>query len=136
MGGNLRSWWGFGAAIVLAVHPAQAGDRKSGAGREARASVHPMVAPVRAAFSADHHAPIGKVEKPGEVAYFPVRPLEARLVSSGRASAGDRQQEEERSTSRRERKGLTLFRVNPKFGDISVQPVIGGVNGAQISVGF
>jgi hypothetical protein len=36
-----------------------------------------------------------------------------------------------------ERKTVTFFRLNPKFGDVSVQPVFGGgVNGAQLAVGF
>lgn len=52
------------------------------------------------------------------------------------ASTSDNDQGERRSVPRQERKGITFFRLAPKFGDVSVQPVIGGVNGAQISVGF
>ena len=36
----------------------------------------------------------------------------------------------------KDRKKIILFRFDPKFGDISVQPVIGSVNGAQVAVGF
>ena len=36
----------------------------------------------------------------------------------------------------RERKALTLFRINSKFGDIAVQPVFGSIKGAQFSLGF
>jgi hypothetical protein len=35
-----------------------------------------------------------------------------------------------------EHKSLTLFRVNSKVGQITVQPVIGHVTGAQCSIGF
>jgi hypothetical protein len=137
MGRNLRSWWGLGVATVLALQPVQAGDRKSAAGREQRVAAHQLALPTRAGLSADSHMRISKVNRPGEVPFSPVRPLEVRLVpASYKASASDDGQSAKRSTPRRERKGLTLFRVNPKFGDISVQPVIGGVNGAQISVGF
>lgn len=35
------------------------------------------------------------------------------------------------------RKTITFFRFNnSKLGEVSVQPVVGGVNGAQVSVGF
>jgi hypothetical protein len=36
----------------------------------------------------------------------------------------------------KDRKKIILFRLDPKFGDVSVQPVFGPVNGAQVSVGF
>lgn len=39
-------------------------------------------------------------------------------------------------TPAKERKKITLFRFNPKFGDISVQPVLGEIKGAQVCVGF
>jgi hypothetical protein len=35
-----------------------------------------------------------------------------------------------------ERKKIILFRFDPKFGDVTLQPVIGPVKGAQICVGF
>ena len=40
------------------------------------------------------------------------------------------------ATAPAERKTLTFFRLNSKFGAVSVQPVVGGVNGAQLSLGF
>jgi hypothetical protein len=139
MGPNLRNWWGLGvAAAVLAVPSAQAGDRKPGAAREATpVAAHHMTAPLRPTVAADVHVPVSKAEKPGEVAYVPVRPLEARLVvSENKGATGDRARSEQPSGRGAEHRGVTLFRVNPKFGDISVRPVFGGVNGAQVSVGF
>ena len=32
--------------------------------------------------------------------------------------------------------GYTLFRFDPKYGDISVQPIFGKINGAQICVSW
>jgi hypothetical protein len=44
---------------------------------------------------------------------------------------------ESQPASRPERKTITLFRfTTSKLGEVSVQPVVGGVNGAQLSVGF
>jgi hypothetical protein len=35
-----------------------------------------------------------------------------------------------------EHKRLMLFHINSRFGDIAAQPVMGQVNGAQLSLGF
>ena len=79
-----------------------------------------------------------KVHGQNEIPFVPVKPLSAEVRSP--ATAGKLRSEVREangpSTPPRERKGVTFFRANPKFGDISVQPVVGGVNGAQISVGF
>jgi len=40
-------------------------------------------------------------------------------------------------TARPERRTITLFHFSTrKLGEVSVQPVVGGVNGAQLSIGF
>lgn len=136
MGRNLRSWWGLSVAMVLAVQPALAGDRKAAAGREQRASAHQVVLPARVAVTADNQVRGGKIDRPGEVAFFPVRALEVRLVRASYQASANEARRDKPSDARPERKSLTFFRLNPKFGDVSVQPVFGGVNGAQISVGF
>jgi hypothetical protein len=45
-------------------------------------------------------------------------------------------EKESEPTPAKERKKIILFQFDRKFGDISVQPVVGRVNGAQLSVGF
>ena len=55
---------------------------------------------------------------------------------SRRISPGEEEKEESAPARRPERKKLTLFRFESKLGDISVQPVMGSVNGAQFSLGF
>jgi hypothetical protein len=137
MGRNLRSWWGLGVAMALALQSAQAGGRKAAGGREQRATTQHMSFPARAGAAADNHVRVGKFASSGEVAFFPVKPLEVKLVRANyKASGSDDGQSAQRPASRPERKSVTFFRLNPKFGDVSVQPVFGGVNGAQISVGF
>lgn len=85
---------------------------------------------------------------PGEHSFSTVSPLGVRAAvrSQTEVGAADRAQsvadkaserrEHGPSTTPSERKTLTFFRLNPKLGDVSVQPVVGGVNGAQLSVGF
>ena len=133
MGRNLFGWWGLGVAALLAWQPARAlaGERKAAvtATHHAEMSARPvMVAALSRASGADYgnslKATHGRAELPG----VPVRPLETRL-SHQPVTVAD-------APARHERKGLTFFRLNPKFGDVSVQPVVGGVNGAQVSVGF
>jgi hypothetical protein len=143
----------------LALQPAQAGERKHGATItfQAQAS-HAVVvgAPARSSVRADisqtlHHAvasPRGEGQRTevggrrtvgvgnaghGEFSFAPVSPLGTE-VGGQRSEVGSGKRGP--STSPRERKSLTLFRLDPKFGDVSVQPVVGGVNGAQVSLGF
>jgi hypothetical protein len=74
----------------------------------------------------------------GEFSFLPVSPLESRLSRSANnapATSGD-EQKEKGPIPPRERKSVTFFRLDSKYGDVSVQPVVGGVNGAQLSVGF
>ena len=65
--------------------------------------------------------------------------LQSDTAADRAQSAADKASERKEhgpSTAPSERKTLTFFRLNPKLGDVSVQPVVGGVNGAQLSVGF
>jgi hypothetical protein len=73
----------------------------------------------------------------GEFSFVAVTPLGPRAGDQSRLLQGDSvQREKGPATPPAERKSITFFRLNPKLGDVSVQPVVGGVNGAQLSVGF
>jgi hypothetical protein len=150
---------GLSLVVGLALQPAQAGERKHGAtiAYQAHAS-HAVVvsAPTRSNLHADisqtlHHAvtiPRGEGQRTevgsrktevgaenvghGEFSFVPVTPL-GMEVKGPRSEVGSAKGP---GTPPRERKSLTFFRLDPKFGDVSVQPVVGGVNGAQVSLGF
>jgi len=141
---------GFGVAIGVALQPVQAGERQTAAAvqvHHAGASGH-RVALVKGedrglriesggpAMAGKLRIGVGSVGH-GELLFVPVTPLgtedgqrfQRRAEGEGRTETGP-------ATSPRERKSVTFFRLDPKLGDVAVQPVIGGVNGAQLSVGF
>jgi hypothetical protein len=129
MGRSLFSWWGVGVAALLAWQPALAGERKQAATRHSEMSARPvMVGALPRSSGGDRANSIRAMHGRVELQGLPVRPLETRL--SRQPVTGADQSE------RHEHKSVTFFRLNPKFGDVSVQPVVGGVNGAQVSVGF
>ena len=129
MGRNLLSWVGLGAAALLAAQSAQGGERKLAAPRHSEMSARPvMVAAIRPSRGMDQANSMRALHGRAELAGSPVRPLETRLSHQSTTDVADQ--------GRHEHKSLTFFRLNPKFGDVSVQPVVGGVNGAQVSVGF
>ena len=110
-------------AIGLAAHPAHAGDRKSGT-------------------SALHNAKgTGGLER-AMLASESGRSIDESRRSRGSdafsyVSLGDVDQPKTTGPAPpSERKKLTFFRFGSKFGDVSVQPVIGAVKGAQLSLGF
>lgn len=138
MRGDFIRWLGFGVAVGMAFQSAQAGERKS-----ASATFHRAAISARGSDVGGHVRSLGnnsiaapmKTQGRGEHALFQVTPFESR--SAGAGEKVSRQREEQRgsgpTTAPRERRPITLLRFNP---NISVQPVIGGVNGAQLSVGF
>jgi len=72
-----------------------------------------------------------------EFSFVPITPLGTEAASQNRPREGDGVPKEKGpAPPPAERKNVTLFRLNPKLGDVSVQPVVGGVNGAQLLVGF
>ena len=78
-----------------------------------------------------------KVQTQAELPFLSVSPFETRsLRVSDKVAPGDNRQKEKETNSRPERKTITLFRFDSKVGSVAVQPVVGGVNGAQFSVGF
>ena len=113
---------GLGVATGLAWQPAQAGDKPA-----AIQAHHPGAAIHRVVFVA--------------LARSNLTPLEAQarsqvqLGNEGKKTGVD-QPKEQRPTAPSERKTVRFFRLDPRLGDVSVQPVVGSVNGAQLSVGF
>ena len=154
---------GLGAVAAFALQPAQAGERKPAAvqAHHLGASVHKvaLVAPARSSLRADFPKTVRDVTSQRD--NFGGTLLRKEHLESGREPAGvpgganrnaltrgefsfvpvtplGMEARDQRSDphSPQERKSITFFRLNPKLGDVSVQPVVGGVNGAQLSVGF
>ena len=109
MGRNLVGSCGLIVAIGFACQPAYGGDRKS-PGRVHDEAKEMFVAREAHAVSLRYETPRHESSKDNK---------------RGNAAA-----------PASEHKRLTLFHINSKFGDIAVQPVIGQVNGAQLSLGF
>ena len=79
------------------------------------------------------HAVSLRYETPGATT---VRPFEARYsASTDHGSSKDNKRGNALGPAN-EHKQLTLFHFNSRFGDLAVQPVMGQVNGAQLSLGF
>ena len=113
MGRNLVGSCGLMVAIGLASQPAGAGDRKS-AGRVHDEAKEMFLAREANAVSPRHETASATI----------VRPFEARYETANAATPAS------------EHKRLTLFHFNSTFGDITVQPVMGQVTGAQLCLGF
>ena len=136
MGRDLVKWLGLGVAVGMGLQPAQAGERKSAtlqrtSTTSARSS--DFGGQIRSPGN-NHVAASTKIQARGELAFFQVTAFESRLAAVSEKTS--RQREEQKPigpTTPSERRTITLMRFNP---NISVQPVIGGVNGAQLSVGF
>jgi len=119
---------GLGVAIGLAFlqHPAQAGERKSEI-RSERSETRPIGGPALAKVT----TPQGDHSAKGSSAVFVQT---SAVVQQSRLRGVTAEPE---SGLQPKRKTITFFRFhNSKLGDVSVQPVVGGVNGAQLSFGF
>lgn len=143
----------LGVVLGLALQSAHAGDRKLGAaGFHARTvAAHPVVFAAQTRASGDNYtsrlrpAAFAELRRdygvPGgtnEFSFAPVSPLKSEVRG---ATAAAKMKSESRSATREptppsERKTVRFFKLDSKLGDVSVQPVLGGVNGAQLSVGF
>ena len=131
---NLIASLALGLILGFApLHEVQAGERKFAVMSGARSNFQPAVARLHGNAT-------------GEYSFSPVSPLASRSAvrsqgeygnarPSGNAAAGAAK-ETGPTTAPSQRKAVTFFRLDPKFGDVSVQPVVGGVNGAQLAVGF
>jgi hypothetical protein len=124
---------GLGVAAAFALQPAQARERKPAAiqAHHLGASIHrvALITPARSSLRADLPKRLGDANRSAvardEFSFVPVTPFGAE--------AGGKRTE---PPSPQERKPITFFRLDPKLGNVSVQPVVGGVNGAQLLVGF
>lgn len=158
MGRNLIGWAAVGLILGLALPPAWAGERKLAAMGSRGVALHKVVfvAPARSSFRAGLPptsrygvtSPVGENFAGGrslkgqgrrELSFAAVSPL--RLEAGDSATAGKQRSEVGSArpgptTAPSERKTMKFFRLDPRLGDVSVQPVVGGVNGAQLSVGF
>jgi hypothetical protein len=112
---RLFQWPGFGLAIGLALLPtARAGDRKS--------------------EITSHKAEVGRPAF-AMVSAFSGHAFTAVTAAQATSTRKD-EPKESGQAAHPQHKTITFFRLNPKLGDVSVQPVVGGVNGAQLSIGF
>jgi hypothetical protein len=156
---------GLGVATAFALQPAQAGERKPAHHQEPSIRRVALIAPARSNLPADFPKTMRKevrynfganwprsgngreairvrsIASPnatsGEFHFVPVTPL--RAGAGEQSSLGPNEgvpKERGPTTPPAERKNITLFRLDSKLGDVSVQPVVGGVNGAQLLVGF
>jgi len=148
MGIGIRVMGLLGVAAGLALQPAHAGGRKPAPARHAETVPRGVVfaAQARPGFRTDVPQAMrsGVLSGRGEFSFSPVSPLESRTRSQVASAFPRTTWERERSQAGsqkgplppHERRNVTFFRLDPRFGDISVQPVVGGVNGAQLSVGY
>src|ERR1041385_4511243 len=123
MGRNLVQSCGLLVAIGIAFQPADAGDRKSAARLQ---EVQDEILVVRKS-----QGPSLQNEMLGAST---TRPLETRLSAFADHRSIKDSKRENAAASASEHKPVTLFHFNSKLGDVSVQPVIGHVNGAQFSL--
>ena len=136
MGGNFVRCLGLGLVLGIALQPARAGERKSATIQRGAVATRAsnFGGQMRSLGNKQVTAPM-KMHGRGELAFVQITPFESRSVVAGEKAS--RQREEPNASGPtagpRERRTITLLRLNP---NISVQPVIGGVNGAQVSVGF
>ena len=121
---NLVGSCGLIVAIGLACQSAYAGDRKS-PGRTHDEAKEMFAAREAHAVSLRYDTPRATI----------IRPFEARYLTSDHGSRRDNRGGNSAAPTSEHRR-LTLFHINSKFGDIAVQPVMGQVNGAQLSLGF
>jgi len=133
---------GVCVAAGFLVLPAQGGDRKPEAATEIRhagMSTHNFAVAALARSTGDDRAGRNsmKAQMHAELPFVSVSPFETRSPRvNDKVAPGDDRQKEKETSSRPERKTITLFRFDSKLGSVAVQPVVGGVNGAQFSVGF
>jgi len=122
---NLIPSYGLLVAISLACQSARAGDRKSAARlQEPKEQILVMQ-------KGDTTSARYELTRPLLITF----PEGRNSVSTDRRS-GSLIEKSDSDTRAHEHKPLTLFHMDSKVGEITVQPVIGHVNGAQFSIGF
>ena len=122
MGRNFNGWMVvFSVALGVAVAPAEAKDRKSAA-RE-REAVADMIAAREARSVAMRQEPAGGLTTRSAAASGTVQMSSTK--PNGKPTAPLAEQQAPRSNP---------FRFN--IGAVTVQPTVGGIKGAQFSIGF
>ena len=112
-------WVTFCGAIGFALDSAQARDRKS-AGLDRSVSTDRVATrPERSALRYDAST--------ASIAAVP-DPKKSRVNHDLKEETAD--------VPTTERKQITFFHINSKFGDVAVQPVFGAIQGAQFTLGF
>jgi hypothetical protein len=127
---------GLGLAVGIGLQPAQAGERKSAIIQHAAVSARGSdFGGHMRSLGNNHVAAPMRMQQRGELAFVQVSPFESRSAGGGEKASRPREEQKASgpTTAPRERRTITLLRFNP---NVSVQPVVGGVNGAQLSVGF
>ena len=126
---------GLGIALGLAAEPAAAGERKSGGaiGHARLIGVHAIVVPAPTRSSGDSVGRNAKLSGHAELSFVSVSPLGSEVKGSKPAAANERRGP---ATPASERKNIKFFQMSSRLGEVSLQPVVGGVNGAQVSLGF
>jgi hypothetical protein len=114
-------------ALGIACQPAYAGGRKSSAAARDDGGLDETFTSHQAHSLTVRHDAFGSAAvRPFDVSYSSVtekRFTNAKENDNSKAPTGDR-------------KMLTLFHFNSRFGDVAVQPVFNGMKGLQLSVGF
>ncbi|MFL6588746.1 MAG: hypothetical protein ACJ8M4_01095 [Chthoniobacterales bacterium] len=140
---NFKEWVAAGLILGFApLHGAHAGDRPAVAKTSSSAALR-RDGQAGQAFAVTRST--GATT--GQYSFPSVSPLASKAAMVRSESEIGNQRVSQSTVSRRaieagpattpsERKTLTFFRLNSKFGDVLVQPVFGGVNGAQLSLGF
>jgi len=122
---NLIPSYGLLIAISLACQPARAGDRKSAARLQ----------------EPKEQILVTQKDQTTSARYELTRPLLITSLEGKNSVSADRRpgyliEKSDSDTRSHEHKQLTLFHMNSKVGEITVQPLIGHVTGAQCSIGF
>lgn len=127
---------GFAVAAALLAQPSYAGDRKSSANRDGgavSAMSHAVMAPAMPTRGSSDARGRGADDPLAFALLNNAAPKSARAVGHDATAT---EQKKDEPTTPRERKSLTFFHFDSKLGNVSVQPVVGAVKGAQFSLGF
>lgn len=142
MGGRIISSLGVAvAAVTLLGQPCHAGDRKSDASatREVHAASainHTLAAPAMTTRGNSDGRGRGADDPLSFVGLGNGNTKSARAFGHDAAATTTTERKEDHPTPPTERKSLTFFRFQSRVGEVSVQPVIGAMKGAQFSLGF
>lgn len=142
---SVQKWYGQRYAIatlsvlflVALTLPAQAGDRR---GRKADAIDSSITSDPAILVNAEStRRGFSENERPSHRApnnFFVTNEMNQPRFVRDRNAKRNKDEEKSEPRSAKERKQIRFFHFNSKLGEVSVSPVIGSINGAQMSVGF